>query len=272
MVNCYLVLCTLQISLLYSCSSKGLSPNIKSRSNVDILARQRIDDQTDSSQLYREETNDEYAVILSQERDGEFRSKYPNKYATPRQGPATSGNYQQQPQQLNPLVKQASTASIGILFMLLIWRSLAAYELADQFNAGSLRIVAVAPTVLILCANLMGFVINVMKPFNFKNQLKFILAMNSIREFIELLYNIVMLVFNSPNSGISRDVYFGRFFMNVWWLSLCVTFSKSRWVLQTLPPAANNNNNNIGGNNQQQQQQQPNRNYQPAQETAQKYY
>ena len=143
-------------------------------------------------------------------------------------------------QPVNPLMKQASTGAIGILFVLLIWRSLAAYELADQFNVGITRIIAVTPTVLILLANLAGFVVNMMKPHNFKNTLKVVLAMNVIREFIEMLYNISMLVLNTRRSGlqiIPTEVYIGRFFMNAWWLSLCLTFSKSRWVLAVIPPS-----------------------------------
>ena len=143
-------------------------------------------------------------------------------------------------QPVNPLMKQASTGAIGILFVLLIWRSLAAYELADQFNVGITRIIAVTPTVLILLANLAGFVVNMMKPHNFKNTLKVVLAMNVIREFIEMLYNISMLVLNNRRSGlqiIPTEVYIGRFFMNAWWLSLCLTFSKSRWVLAVIPPS-----------------------------------
>ena len=143
-------------------------------------------------------------------------------------------------QPINPLMKQASTGAIGILFVLLIWRSLAAYELADQFNVGITRIIAVTPTVLILLANLAGFVVNMMKPHNFKNTLKVVLAMNVIREFIEMLYNISMLVLNNRRSGlqiIPTEVYIGRFFMNAWWLSLCLTFSKSRWVLAVIPPS-----------------------------------
>ena len=223
---------------------------------------------TDLSDSIHGESNNHYAVILSNEKDNEFRPKYQQQYA-PSQHGNSAGNYQQhQPQQINPLLKQASTASIGILFVLLIWRSLAAYELADQFNAGSFRIIAVAPTVLILCANLMGFVVNVMKPYNFKNLLKFILALNISREFIELLYNVMMLVTNTPNSGISRDIYFGRFFMNVWWLSLCVTFSKSRWVLQITPSSTGNMSANY---HQQQQQQGISRNYQAAHDGDGKY-
>ena len=78
----------------------------------------------------------------------------------------------------------------------------------------------------------------------------------------------MMLVTNTPNSGISRDIYFGRFFMNVWWLSLCVTFSKSRWVLQITPSSTGNMSANY---HQQQQQQGISRNYQAAHDGDGKY-
>jgi hypothetical protein len=136
-------------------------------------------------------------------------------------------------------MKQTGTAAVGFLFVLLIWRSLAAYELADQFNMGLYRVVAVTPTVVILIANLAGFLVNMMKPLNFKNTLKAVLALNVGRECIEMLYNALMLVVNQRRTGlqiIPTEVYIGRFFMNVWWLSLCLTFSKSRWVLAVTPP------------------------------------
>jgi hypothetical protein len=273
MTNYNRAIIILQLILLCSCScySSLSSRSWKPQSFVEVLAKLQSNEKSDSALMRQTEGNGMYSVILSSDEDNDEAYKYQQEkqqqFSQKYQGAATGNYQQQQQQQLNPLLKQASTASICILFVLLIWRSLAAYELADQFNSGSLRILAVAPTVLILCANLMGFVINVMKPFNFKNFLKFILALNISREFVELLYNVVMLVANSPNSGISRDIYFGRFFMNVWWLSLCVTFSKSRWVLQIIP----SNNNNAMGNNGYQQQQNP-RYSQSAQENNQKYY
>ena len=256
----------------WSCTGEITSLRRKSIKFVDFLAKHQqnnhsINDYGDN-RLYevvssRTVGNDDSAETYEQEQQQQqFQQQYASKY----NGAAAAG-HQQQLHQLNPLLKQAGTVSICILFILLIWRSLAAYELADQFNSGTLRILAVSPTVLILCCNLMGFVINVMRPYNFKNFLKFILALNITREFVELLYNVVMLVANTSTSGISRDVYFGRFFMNVWWLSLCGTFSKSRWVLQIVSPAQDN----IRMNAYQQQSQPQQHNYQTASDRNQKY-
>jgi hypothetical protein len=136
---------------------------------------------------------------------------------------------------VNPLLKQANTFSVGLLFMLLVWRNLGVYELADQFVSLRMRALTLPPLIAIMIANLAGFLINVMKPQGFKNQLKVILAVNTVREWIEMVYNIVVVIGSSRYSSIPRDVYIGKFFMNVWWIAFCVSFSKSRWVL-SVPP------------------------------------
>jgi hypothetical protein len=269
-MNYCTIILTLQFCLLCRCNSKISFISGNSNNFIEILAKQQINEDFDSIYSRQGTKSNDYSVVVSDDDNTDRRPKYQPQYSADHG--AAAGNYQQgqHPQQLNPLLKQASSASIGILFVLLIWRSLASYELADQFNSGTFRLLAVTPTVLILIANLMGFIINVMKPFNFKNFLKFILALNITREFIELLYNAAMLVVNSSNSQIPREVYFGRFFMNVWWLSLCITFSKSRWVASISLPSGQGQPN-VGSNSyyqqqQQQQQQQAQRNYQQQQQ------
>lgn len=132
---------------------------------------------------------------------------------------------------LNPLLKQANTASIGLLFILLIWRTLACFEMADQFQSVTMRTLTSIPAIALSCANAIGFVVNLIKPLNFKNHLKFILALNLVREGIEIVYNMYMMVFS-----ISKETYLGRFFVNCWWFMLCYSFSRSRWVLETIIP------------------------------------
>ena len=156
-------------------------------------------------------------------RDYENDDMYPpDKYALYHQ-PAVAAT--------SPLLRQATTYSLGIFFFVLIWRTVSIYELADQFSSGFIRFASVVPTVFLFCANILGFLANLTRPLNFKSQLKAILAMNMIREVIEMIYNTIMLVINIEPSNIPREVYFGRFFTNVWILLLCTTFSKSRWIL-----------------------------------------
>lgn len=174
----------------------------------------------------------------AQAQDNSPRQQYQQHQFQHQQYPRTAGVAAGQQAQVNPLLKQVSTASIGLLFALLIWRSLSAYELADQFSSGSLRLLAVTPTVFILCANLAGFVVNMFRPVGFKNHLKLILVMNICREVAELAYNMLMVLFTSSQSAIPREVYFGRFMMSSWWLFLTLGFAKSRWVSTVTLPRA----------------------------------
>lgn len=138
-------------------------------------------------------------------------------------------------QQSNPpsggidLKKQVPTAYVGLIFVMLTWRALGNYEMADQFSSGILRLLCVVPSIALLIMNLVGFIINMLKPNSYKSSLKFILALNIIREWIEMAYNVIRMV---TAKNVSREVYFGRFFMNVWWSVFCMAYSKSRWVTQ----------------------------------------
>jgi hypothetical protein len=134
------------------------------------------------------------------------------------------------PRQPTGLLKQASSASIGVLFGILAWRSLTAYEMADSFRNGFVKTVSVAPTLGLLVLNVIGFVVNWIRPLNFKNYLKFILSVNIMREWVELAYNLLMILLTDSSSVIPREVYFGRVFMNLWMTALQMAFAKSRWV------------------------------------------
>jgi len=136
----------------------------------------------------------------------------------------------QHPVEANPILRKASEGSVGVLFLLLSWRSLSTYELADSFASKRMRLCSVLPTMFILVSNMAGFIINVMRPNNFKSMLKAILALNMIREAVEVCFNICKIVFKTDYTTTPKEVYFGRFFGNIWWISLCASFSKSRWV------------------------------------------
>jgi hypothetical protein len=199
---------------------------------------------------YYEEDEDNQTQRKRQNQQNIISYVNPNQQQQQQQYAYNNYQQQQQPPLINPLLKQAGTASIGLLFSLLIWRSFSAFEMADQF-VSPLRLFALIPIIIISCANAFGFILNFMKPLNFKNHLKFILFLNIIREWVELIYNMIMLIITTSTSTIPRQTYFGRFFMNCWWSILCVSFSKSRWVLQVQIPNHlnqkynyNNNNNN----------------------------
>eukprot|EP01032_Pedospumella_encystans_P025645 gene25645-28974_t len=116
---------------------------------------------------------------------------------------------------VRPLLNRVSTVSVCMMFGLLIWRSLASYELANEFTAEPLRILATAPVIAILVANVVGLAINLLSPLNYKNFLKAIVAANVLREWTEAVYNIFMLFFASSDSDKPMGEYLGRIFMNI---------------------------------------------------------
>jgi len=194
---------------------------ISSQSN-NINNKSGLDD--DGSYIYIDNNNDRSYSSA--------HSSFPHRF--------DSSSLQQQPigrPQLNPLVRQTTTASIALLFALLIWRSLTSFELASQFMDHSvLQHLSLLPSIVLLITNIIGFLCNIIKPYNFKNHLKVILAINIVREWIELVYSLFMVITWSSTSSsvsiISRETYFGSMFMNIWWCVVCFSFSRSRWVLK----------------------------------------
>ena len=208
------------VSLCINC----ISANILSGNGV-ISGKSSI-----LKQNKRNEENCQLSILASAEDAGEEYAEYRPPYNPP--PVQQQQQFTQQAVNLNPFLKQASTASIGVIFALLSWRVLTAYEMSDGFKNSLLRFICVNTSVLLLFLNLGGFLINFFRPLNFKDQLKSILIANVLREWVELVYNLLMILAASlnGNSNIPREVYFGRFFMNVWWSILSGAFVKSRWV------------------------------------------
>lgn len=144
---------------------------------------------------------------------------------------------------VNPLLSRVSTGYVCVLFGMLIWRSLAAYEMANEFASHSVRLLATTPVVVILIANIVGLAVNLFQPLNFKNHLKAILAANVLREWTEAIYNVFMLFFASTHAGGKpMGEYVVRIFVNFWWSVFCFSYIKSRWVLHGPPTSEVANN------------------------------
>ena len=108
---------------------------------------------------------------------------------------------------LQGLMKQASSASIGVLFALLAWRALTAYEMASHFKNGMVRLLSISPSLVLLVMNLVGFLVNYFRPLGFKNYMKVILATNVSREWIELAYNFLMILVTDSTKPPSHGKY-----------------------------------------------------------------
>jgi len=206
-----LLFCIISLALA-SLPRSSLSVNNNNNNNnnnnkVTILANY------DKYNTYNDDNNDDndniqYNNAMIQTYSNQYQQRSSSDYMNnANNNPNINTNQQSNiPPVLNPLLKQAPTASIVMLFLLLIWRSLASYELAGQFAPDSyLRLLAVTPSLTILLSNLTGFVVTIFKPINFKNHLKIILAINIVREWIELIYNILKIILSSSSAVVPRE-------------------------------------------------------------------
>jgi hypothetical protein len=132
----------------------------------------------------------------------------------------------------NRIASQVTAASIGTLFVVLIWKLMIAFELADQITNTFQRNIATISLCIVLICNVAGFLFNIFSPLMFKSYLKIILAINMLREFISMMYNIFNMVFPSQDSNIPPEAYFLSIAYNLWIGILCYSFSKSRWVMK----------------------------------------
>lgn len=145
---------------------------------------------------------------------------------------SASNSLQDRIEHAMPYLTQANPASIGILFLLLIWRLLGIYEIADNKGNQISAIAVKYGTVCLLACNVAGFLAAVFRPVALKNHLKVILASNILREGLEAMFNMFMIL---TAKATLRELHFGRLLMNLWWGYLCFSFSKSRWVAQLVP-------------------------------------
>ena len=138
--------------------------------------------------------------------------------------------------QVTAIAKQASAYSIGILFAALIWRSITIFELVSEMQKGQLRrLIVLIPSIVMIILNIAGLVLFAIQPNDYKNLLKLFLAVNVLREWIDSFVCICRILFGGEAivtrssvysigtvvKKVPREVYFGRLFVNVWWLTLC---------------------------------------------------
>jgi hypothetical protein len=136
------------------------------------------------------------------------------------------------PSNVHPLVRKASSASLSLVYLLLAWRAMGSYDSSAQFSTSLLRTVSNIPVAGIFILDILGLIISIINPSKLKVQLKFILACNTVREIIELTYNVIMIIISTSVSNFNRDYYFGRLITSVYFLMLCISTSRIRWTEQ----------------------------------------
>jgi hypothetical protein len=134
------------------------------------------------------------------------------------------------------LLNKTTYSTISLLLALLIWRLIVVYELADSFESNFMRQVTIFPIVLLMLTNAVGLVGNIMNPVANKNYIRVVLKINAIREYVELAFNIYKMITSKSLAftdvgAIPREVYFGRFFASLFYLSLLTAMTKARWMM-----------------------------------------
>ncbi|RYG68607.1 hypothetical protein EON64_04815 [archaeon] len=135
---------------------------------------------------------------------------------------------------LSTMVKHTDKVHAGILLFALCWRILGLYEISGSGGTikGFMRYRSVTriSLLLLLMLNILGFALNCLPVpgYRHKNKLKAIVAVNIIREWIEVFYNLYMILLGSD--AVDKAIYQGRLFMNIWWSLLCMSFLRTRWV------------------------------------------
>ena len=114
-----------------------------------------------------------------------------------------------------------------------MWRTVHHYELADQSFKGTVRLVAVIPTVLLFLGNMMGCVASVTSPASHasKKRMKAILNLNKLVELSLLFYNVLRLTVFT-NKLIVREIYVGRTLSNFLFMIQCQLFTKVAWYVE----------------------------------------
>lgn len=145
-------------------------------------------------------------------------------------------NANQPTEMKNRFRMELGAASISLLFVLSIWRTIVLHDAASTFMSPLMNLLTTIPLKCILMLNIVSLVTNLVKPLYFKNILRLTFGLNILKEAVDLTYNAVMIVFNKSflisQPIFPREYYLGRLLMNLWFLLAGISQLKSRWVLQ----------------------------------------
>ncbi|CAM9479954.1 unnamed protein product [Phaeothamnion confervicola] len=135
-----------------------------------------------------------------------------------------------------PILRSVNGAGLMFCFFVLLWRSLHNYEAADQMPGGFFRYLLVLPAVSLFLSNVACLALTLVRtaPARQKRRMKAVLSLNILSESLLLAYNLCRLVFGR-GFWVPREEYVGRLLVNVWFLVMCYSFTRSRWVFEGTP-------------------------------------
>lgn len=138
------------------------------------------------------------------------------------------------------LLTEAGAHAITILFACISWRLMGIYDFLVTDQQSLITSISKTATVAYFLINFSALVVQVFKPLVFKNFLKIVIALDIVREFVSIIFNLISTFQVSP---VQRELYIGRIIANLFWASAFFSFSRSRWVFQKQAQDKNPNNN-----------------------------
>jgi len=141
------------------------------------------------------------------------------------------------PPELSPTVAKLletvqSSGAITVMMFILVWRGISHYEMADKIS-GPLRIPAVLMAFLVCITNLAGFVVS-MSARGPTKKLKIVINNNKVVEFVELIFNAWVLLFQPNANKNVREESLVRTFTNVFFLMQLQLYTKATWGVNRL--------------------------------------
>jgi len=141
------------------------------------------------------------------------------------------------PPELSPTVAKLlqtvqSSGAVTFMMFILVWRGISHYEIADKIS-GPLRIPAVMIAFLVCITNLAGFVVS-MSGSNNKTRLKIVINNNKVVEFVELVFNAWVLLFQPNANKNVREESLVKTFTNVFFLMQLQLYTKATWGVNRL--------------------------------------
>jgi hypothetical protein len=192
--------------IIFSTTSK--SENLSSKDRLQtLLLRNRQDEERRQELLCKTDSNVSINTLV--------------------QNPSTNPS-----NKVHPFLTKLPWASLSIIYFLLTWRAMGCYDSSGQFSISMIRTLSNVPVTIIFVLNILGVIISIVNPLKLRVQLKLILAINTLREIIELMYNVIMIIISTSVSKFNRDFYYGRMIASIYFLTLCVSTSRIRWMEQ----------------------------------------
>ena len=133
------------------------------------------------------------------------------------------------PAPVNSFLRRTSTFAISCLFVTLTWRTFNSYaileEIASRYRASTNFLISG-----MLVLNVVALLANVFRPMQLKTSIKVALGVNMIKEALESLFDLYMIIFPNKFGALNRDFYFGKFAYSVFFTAFLWTFSTARWA------------------------------------------